>query len=227
VIKTIYLATRNPSTTPEEFVQNWKQHAVLAASFPSINNSYLGVIQCRSIAGYPGLEGDKHYDGGNILTLKSLLAAVEVYDDPNIERLLTDERRVFGAYVSESSMTVHESVLVDLPIDRIVLLEFVRRGPDTGPEDFLRGWTGAFARHFTATPTFGQSVGRYVHDHVILPTPTGYDFDGISETWLERAEDAPALVEQSDASRAAVGGDRFDVGMRLLLEVSHAFPRAR
>ena len=49
MIKTIYLAKRNPATSYDEFVVNWRQHAVLSGSFPEVGRRFDSVIQCKRV----------------------------------------------------------------------------------------------------------------------------------------------------------------------------------
>ena len=73
-IKMIYLAKRNPATTHAQFLENWKQHSALAGSFPRIRERFLQVAQCSRIQDDSVLpEATHHYDGLNLLTMRSLL----------------------------------------------------------------------------------------------------------------------------------------------------------
>jgi hypothetical protein len=223
MIKTIYLARRNPETTHEEFLANWRQHAVLAGSVPSVGRRFTAVVQCRRLRGPDGERLAAGYDGANLLSLTSLLESVDVYDQAGIDTLRTDELRVFDDYVSESSITVHESVLRDQPIGAVVLLEFVRRRPGVSPADFIRAWTGAYARTLLAADAFTAAAGRYVHNHVILPTPPGHDYDGFSETWFAQPEDATAFLAAVEDQPELRSPEGFEIPLRALLQVSHAW----
>jgi len=225
MIKSIYLAKRNPNTTYEEFMENWRQHAVLSGSFPDVGKYFDGVVQCKRIQDLeiPGLSTE--YDGANILTLTSLLGAVEVHDQEGIETLRKDEKRVFADYVIDTSMTVHETVVQDKPIGQFVLVEFARRNEGVTPQEFVKSWSGAYGRALVASEPFEKYVGRYVHNHVVLPSPPGYEFDGISETWFENLDDAKAFIEQSQGVRAEP--TLFDVPIRTLLEINHAWFRRK
>ncbi|HVW40013.1 MAG TPA: hypothetical protein VHC18_01555 [Amycolatopsis sp.] len=223
MIKTIYLAKRNPATTHEEFLRNWREHAALAGSFPAVGRNFLAVVQCKQIPGLdrPGLSTE--FDGANLLSLTSLLDSLEVYDQPGIETLLRDELRVFSGYVGESSITVHESVLAEKPLGSVVLLEFVRRRPEIGVADFVKAWTGSYARTLTGSKVFAAAAGRYVHNHVILPTPPGYDYSGVSETWFDSLDDATAFLDGVDEDPTLREPDGFEIGLRTLMDLNHAW----
>ncbi|CAN5274647.1 hypothetical protein BH09ACT10_BH09ACT10_30660 [soil metagenome] len=223
-VKTIYLAKRNPGTTYEEFQKNWADHAVLSGSFPDVGARFNAVVQVKRIVGLedePGLF--QEYDGANLLTLTSLADSIEVYDQEGIPTLRIDEKRVFDDYVSESSMTGVESVLNDVPLGKVVLLELVRRKPGTNMAQFVKAWSGVYARSVMATDAFTSKAGRYLHTHIILPTPPGYAYDGISETWFDSVDDALAYVREID--KVDLDDEGFDLGFRTMLDLNHAWIR--
>lgn len=222
MIKQVYFATRNPSTTHEEFLGNWKQHARLAGSFPSIVGRYAAVVQCRRTPQAAELPVDQVHDGANVLTYTDLLAAASTAEDPNMPTMLVDELRVFSAYVSESSLTAVEEVLRDGPVGQYLLLELATRAPDVSLPEFVSAWTGRFAPRYMASGAFANA-SRYVHNPVIFPTPPGYPYHGFAETWLESADAAEALIDASDEAYAALDTDAFSVGPRFLLQVNHAW----
>lgn len=222
MIKQVYFATRNPSTTHEEFLVNWKQHARLAGSFPSIVGRFAALVQCHQTPEAAGLEVDQAHDGANILTYRDLLSAATTDEDPNMPTMLVDELRVFSAYVSESTLTAVEEVLLAGPVGKFVLLELATRAPDVSVPEFVSAWTGRFAPRFMKSSAFAP-VSRYVHNPVIFPTPDAYPYDGFAETWVESAADVPALIEASDEAYAALDTDAFAVGPRFLLAAHHAW----
>ncbi len=227
MIKTIYLAKRNPSTSYEEFVANWRQHAVLSGSFPEVGRRFDSVIQCKRVrCDLPadlGLTQD--FDGANLLGLTSLFDAVDVYNQEGIPTLRADERRVFSDYVSESSMTGVEHVLADGERGQVVVLELVRRRPGTDLRSFLEAWTGAYARAVMSSAPFGAHVQRYVHNQVVLPTPPGWGYDGIAELWFGDIDGASAYLRDSRALAIAVPG--VQPGFATMLELSHVWIRRK
>ncbi|HVV31541.1 MAG TPA: hypothetical protein VHC41_11735 [Mycobacteriales bacterium] len=223
MIKQVYFAKRNPSTTHAQFLQNWKQHAALAGRFPSIVGRFTGVVQCRRTDEAASLDVDQDHDGVNILTCKDLLAASTVDDDPNIDTMLTDELRVFSRYVRESTITAVEDVLVRGPVGTLVLLELVTRRPGVTLPAFVSAWTGDYASRLMQSERFGDRVSRFVHNAVIFPTPPDYPYDGLAELWIDSAASAAELIQQSDAAHAATGDGAFDISRRLLLQVNHAW----
>ena len=105
MIKTIYLAKRNPATSYDEFVANWRQHAVLSGSFPEVGRRFDSVIQCKRVVSdlADDLGLTQEFDGANLLGLRSLFDAVDVYNQEGIPVLRTDEKlSCFGLRVRRS-----------------------------------------------------------------------------------------------------------------------------
>jgi hypothetical protein len=227
MIKTIYLAKRNPSTSYEEFVANWRQHAVLSGSFPEVGRRFDSVIQCKRVL--DDLDEDlgltQEFDGANLLGLTSLFDAVDVYNQEGIPALRTDEKRVFSDYVSESSMTGVEHVLLDGERGRVVVLELVRRRPGTDLRSFLLSWTGDYARAVMSSAPFGDHVRRYVHNQIVLPTPPGWGYDGIAELWFGHIASATSYLRRSRELGIAVPG--VQPGFATMLELSHVWIRRK
>ena len=227
MIKTIYLVKRNPGTTYDEFVANWQQHAVLSGSFPEVGRRFDSVIQCKRVPGQLdedlGLTQD--FDGANLLGLTSLFDAVDVYNQEGIPTLRADERRVFSDYVSESSMTAVEHVLLDGQRAQVVVLELVRRAPGTDLRSFLESWTGGYARAVMSSTAFSEYVQRYVHNLVVLPAPPGWGYDGIAEYWFRDVASASAYLRAARAAAAGVPG--VQPGFATMLELSHVWIRRR
>jgi hypothetical protein len=227
MIKTVYLAKRNPDTSYEEFVANWRQHAVLSGSFPEVGRRFESVIQCKRVLDDLGedLGLTQEFDGANLLGLTSLFDAVDVYNQEGIPTLQADEKRVFSDYVSESSMTGVEHVLLDGDRGQVVVLELVRRRPGSDLRSFLLSWTGDYARAVMSSAPFGACVRRYVHNQIVLPTPPGWGYDGIAELWFDDAGAAASYLRDSRALGIAVPG--IEPGFATMLELSHVWIRHR
>jgi hypothetical protein len=225
MVKTVYLARRNPDTTYEEFLRNWRHHAKLSAQFPSIVGSHTSVVQCARI---PDLHQDginQDFDGANLLGLRSLLHAVEVFDDPAREVLRPDERRVFSTYVQDTSLITLETVLSEKPIGKCVLLELVGRRDDLDQAGFIQAWTGRSARALMETTAFEESVGRFVHNFVVLPPPPGYEFDGIGELWFDDLAGAQRFLDSHDFKKHSQSQleDVAKSRVLLLLQTNHVW----
>lgn len=222
MIKSIYLARRNPDTSFAEFMENWAAHAVLSGSFPDVVRCFDAVVQVKRVVGleHPALSGD--YDGANILTLTGLQDAVDVHDRDGIATLRADEKRVFADYVADTSLTVHGDTIRAAPIGRAVLLDFARRRPGQTRVEFVKAW-GRFTRGLMAAPAF-PTEGHVCHNHVVMPPPPGYEYDAVGETWFESMEDAVTFV---DATTALYDEAMFDFGPRLVLDRNHVWFRRK
>jgi hypothetical protein len=225
MIKTIYLAKRNPGTTYEEFVENWRQHAVLSGSFPEVGKRFDSVIQCKRVQAELGAELGltQEFDGANLLGLRTLFDAVDVYNQEGIPTLRIDERRVFSDYVSESSLTGLEHVLLDGDGGNVVVLDLVGRRPGTDLRAFLLAWSGEYARSLMATEAFGRHVRRYVHNQIVLPSPPGWGYDGIAELWFDDVAAATAYLAETRDQQPVHPG--VTPGFATMLELSHVWVR--
>jgi len=186
-VKMIYLARRNPATTHEEFLANWRDHATLSGTFPELSAVFAGVTQCNVVQDpdlVPGASRD--YDGVNLLPVHSLLDAIELWDLPAARTtMLTDELRVFSTAVRAFTVYTVESVLADGPRTRHVALRFLRARPGLGGQEFVRRWSGQGASALLAAAD--GRIRRLVHNHVLLDRPAGYEYDGIEELWFDSA----------------------------------------
>jgi hypothetical protein len=227
MIKTIYLAKRNPSTSYDEFVANWRQHAVLSGSFPEVGRRFESVIQCKRVLGdlTDDLGLTQEFDGANLLGLRNLFDAIDVYNQEGIGTLRIDERRVFSDYVSESSLTGIEQVLQDGERGQVVVLDLVRRRPGTDLRAFLQAWTGDYAGAVMSGSPFGLHVRRYVHNQIVLPTPPGWGYDGIAELWFDDIASASSYLRDSRKAGVTVPG--VEPGFTTMLELSHVWIRRR
>jgi hypothetical protein len=225
MVKTVYLARRNPDTSYEEFLRNWRHHAKLSGTFPAIVEAHSSVVQCARI---PGLEQsgiNQDFDGANLLGLRNLYLALQVFDDPARDVLRADELRVFSTYVQDTSLITIETVLSDKPIGKCVLLELVAKRDDLDKASFVKSWTGHSAQALMNSEAFTASAGRLVHNHVIVPPPAGYEFDGVGEVWFDDVANAQQFLDSddfttySDSLLESVAASR----VLLLLQTNHVW----
>ncbi len=225
MIKTIYLAARNPDTTPDQFLKNWKEHAELSAAFPSIHDVYMGIAQCVSVPDLGRPELSTRYDGVNLLPVRGVVDAVEVYDDPNIQVMLADELRVFANHVADTTLITFETVVQDGPISEIVLLEFVQRGPEISQVNFVKFWMGARARRLQSAEHFRDSVRRYVNDLVIVEPPEAVPYGGVSELWFDDIDQALAFIDDRESGPCSMDDVGLTVAFRSLFRTSLVWSR--
>jgi hypothetical protein len=225
VIKTIYLAARNPDTSADQFLKNWKEHAELSAAFPSIHDVYMGIAQCVPVPDLGRPDLSTRYDGVNLLPVRGIVDALEVYDDPNIQVMLADELRVFANHVADTTLITFETVVRDGPISEIVLLEFVQRRPGVSQTDFTKFWMGARARRLQSAERFRNTVRRYVNDLVIVEPPEAVPYDGVSELWFDDAEQALAFIDDGEPDPSSMDDVGLTVAFRSLFRTNLVWSR--
>lgn len=93
MLKWIYVANRNRSTSRAEFIENWKQHAALSESFAEITSTFSRNTQAVNVTDESHTGPDASFDGVCLLDLTSLRAAPTVYSPPGIAQMEKDEAR--------------------------------------------------------------------------------------------------------------------------------------
>lgn len=180
--KMIYLARRNPALRADQFSQAWREHSALGAGCTNVRDKVLSVMQCsRVLDGSPLPGAATDYDGVNLLALRDLQAATDIWNDPETLAIMRpDEPRVFSTYVRHFSLVCRERVLQDQPRGSCCVVGFFKHR------------TGQTSQTLTAAALPG--AGRTVLNDVHLPPPDGYDFDVIAEWWYASPESARAAL---------------------------------
>lgn len=185
--KMIYLARRNPALAEGDFAQAWREHSALGRQCRNVQDKVLGVTQCTRIMGSSPSGANNDYDGVNLLQLRDLGVASDIWNDPETRAIMRpDEPRVFDRYVRDFTLVAHEQVLTDLPPGNALLVGFVRRVPGLAPAEFVEG--------LAKLPTPWPQTGRVVLNVVEPERPVGYDFDAIVEWWFQDAEALDAAI---------------------------------
>jgi hypothetical protein len=179
--KMIYLARRNPALAEGDFAQAWREHSALGRQCRNVQDKVLGVTQCTRIMGGSPSGANTDYDGVNLLQLRDLGVASDIWNDPETRAIMRpDEPRVFDRYVRDFTLVTHEQVLTELPPGDAVLVGFMRRVPGLAQAEFVEG--------LTKLTTPWPQTGRVVLNVVEPERPVGYDFDAIIEWWFQDAE---------------------------------------
>jgi hypothetical protein len=191
----IYLARRNPALAPEQFPQAWREHSSLGAGCTNVRDKIVSVAQCSRILEGAALPGAADgYDGVNLLVLRDLQAASDIWNDAETLAIMRpDEPRVFSTYVRDFTLVCEEQPLRDVPRGTTCLVGFLRRSVAVATVDWQQGMALAAA---SLTSGVFAAARRVVHNAVHLPPPPGYEYDSIVEWWF----DSP------DAVRTAFGG---------------------
>ena len=187
----IYLVSRNPALSAEEFRREWRKHAKLAAQFPAVSAPYTRIAQClnaRSPQVWPGSSQD--FDGLNLLDVTSLQAVRSIWKLPEvIETMVPDERRVFSDCVENTSLLALAEVLHDGPQGTVGVLELVRRSDNLTAEAFTQNLRDCERASSVA------DRGRLVLNQVQGTPPTAFSYDAIIERWLSGPEEARELAQ--------------------------------
>ncbi len=230
--KMIYLARRNTALAADAFPQAWREHSALGHQCRNVQDKVLGVTQCarlREGGEDGGLRGaSRDYDGVNLLRLRDLQVATDLWDDPETLAIMRpDEPRVFSGYVRDFTLVCRERVLRDAPRSGVAVFAFLRRSAGVAKADFDAAWADAPAESWLAAPALSGAL-RVVHNAVVQPPPAGYEYDGIAEWWFASAESARAAFSGSDIraqlppARAAIAD--FGCALFMFTHVTHSRP---
>ncbi len=208
-IKMIYLAKRNPALAPEDFPQAWREHSALGAKCTNVRDKVVSVRQCSRVLAHPPLQGfSSTYDGVNLLTVKSLAAAHDIWSDPETLAVMRpDEPRVFSTYVRNFTLICEETSVDERagairvnPLGKCVVVGFLRE--------------------FGASPSFTFPHARAVVLNRVCETPPpGYAYEVILEAWYE---DPVQATQALQGTSHAMLGEADCVWM--LTTVTHSRP---
>lgn len=231
--KMIYLARRNPTLAAEDFPQAWREHAALGRQCRNVQDKILGVAQCarlREMDEYGGLRGTSaDYDGVNLLQLRDLAVATDIWDDPETRAIMRpDEPRVFSTYVREFSLACAEHVLRQGQPTPVVLFGFLRRASVLTSHEFHAAWANSPAPECWLESPALDMVQRVVHNQVVMQPPPDYEFDGIAEWWFTNADSARQAMAGSSVRqqlpRAYSDMVNLEHSVFILTHVTHRRP---
>ena len=211
--KMYYLARRNPSVAPEDWPRHWRTHPKFVSQFPMIGGRIEKIFYNARIY-RPTLDGasvdlpqvSTEYDG--VAVVSSPKDTLGIRDTPSDiqEKILEDERRVFGDYTRNSASFGKEALVLGGAQGKAVIVRFMRRKPGTSPEEFNSEW--AKLADIAEQAVRDGKIVRYVHVAPSEPYNSGHEYDGISEAWFASPENAtraltdPQLAPLFDAQGA-------------------------
>lgn len=226
--KMVYLARRNPGLAAAEFPQAWREHSALGARCTNVRDKVLSVTQCSRVLEPPPLRGAADdYDGVNLLALRDLQAAADIWSDPETLTIMRpDEPRVFATYVRDFTLVCEERPLRDNPRTTTALIGFLRRSTGRTGADWQR-WMQSEAAAVLAGGVFA-TARRVVHDEVCRPPPPGYEYDSVLEWWFDSTAAARAAFGGRDVRDALVatqaGGADLQRSVFVFAQVTHSRP---
>lgn len=203
MFKSIYLARRNPSLTPEQFRERWKQHSALTGTTQRIRPYFTQVVQCARFEGTGPVEATADYDGANLLGLVDRAGGYGVFDEPEArEIMLPDELLTFSGPIQDCTLVTREHVCKPGGFSRYLVLRFLKFRGDGDHEALFGQWCEDQASRDGEGPG-AELVHRSVADLVVEPAPAAVDYDLVSETWFA---DPAALAShaQNGVARAAL-----------------------
>lgn len=209
--KMIYLAKRNPALAADEFSQAWREHAALGKQCTNVQDKVLGVQQCSRVRSAGAEDGalagaSVDYDGVNLLQLRDLDVASDIWDDPETLAIMRpDEPRVFSTYVRDFTLVCGERVLLDAPPSAVVVFGFLRRNATISKSAFDAAWIEGPTEAWLSSPTL-KTARRVVHNQVVQTPPEGYEFDGVAEWWFDSADAARAAFADSRSAAPTTAG---------------------
>ena len=216
--KMIYLARRNPTLRADQFSQAWREHSALGAGCTNVRDKVLSVMQCSRVLDGASLSGAAtDYDGVNLLALRDLQAATDIWNDPETLAIMRpDEPRVFSTYVRHFSLVCRERVLRDLPRGSCCVLGFLKRRAGQA--------TQGLSAEIAALPGADRIVWNDVH----LPPPDGYDYDAIAEWWYASPDAARMALDAQNLRQQFTGSLRASVDAQrsvfMFTQVTHSRP---
>lgn len=234
--KLIYLARRNPAVSTADWPRTWRSHAVFASQFPAIGAQISSLFYCSRIYA-PEVEGaqveprevSQDHDGVAIVASPSAESLGGRITPEDRARIDADERRVFAELTPNFSFHACETLVEGATHGLAAVVRFLARQGDDDVESFLARLNGAYAEEATrANRVFGE-VSRYVHNELTEPSPAGYAFDAITETWF--ASEAAAVRSFSDPAFAPANAELHSLCdathcVTMLTRVIHRWPRA-
>ncbi len=227
--KMVYLARRNPALAAAEFPQAWREHSALGARCTNVRDKVLSVAQCSRVLEPPPLRGAADdYDGVNLLALRDLQAAADIWSDPETLAIMRpDEPRVFATYVRDFTLVCEERPLRDSPRTTTALIGFLRRNAGRTGADWQRWMQSEAAATALGGGAFA-TARRVVHDEVCRPPPPGYEYDSVVEWWFDSAAAARAAFGGRDVRDALVatlaGGADLQRSVFVFAQVTHSRP---
>jgi len=189
VTKLIYIPTRNPKLSKEEFPERWRQHSMLGATVPVLRPHFQQVAQCLNNHDRTVIpDANLSYDGINILTMTYPGAAADVFQHDAVHQVMfPDELETFSTYVRHFSLFADEEVVNEGKMRASCLVSCLKRKPEIDAERFKAGLSQAL------TELTGDTNRRCVINHVTDRQPD-YNYDAVIELWFDGDADLSSFA---------------------------------
>jgi hypothetical protein len=231
--KAIYLALRNPTIPLDDWPRTWRSHPRFVSQFPAASArverlEYCSRVRQPTLQGQPvnSSELSQIFDGVALVasadeSLHRSTAPAEIQ-----AKIHEDERRVFSDVVNKSMVRGRETLVIGNAPGQVAIVRFLRRKAGFSRETFDEAWAAQAeqAKRFLSD----CKIVRYVHTAILVPSPPGFEFDGVSETWFECVEDATRSLVDPHLAHIPLGFSDFcdvNCGVTVLGEVIYRLPR--
>jgi hypothetical protein len=205
-----YMARRGPTVSAEGFPQRWIEHFALYKNFDAVQETpftsgrYLLVDHQLS----DGRVDTTPFDAVCIMTLEDVALLGASHGNTEMIRVMkADEEIVFGGNIDPATCLGERRTLVEGKRRSHAVILLRQRRPDVTPEAFNKAWL-AHIDKLLALPAIEGRPRLTAHTAVEQVRSPEYAYDGMTEIWLETAEDAKAVVDavlgQSEAEAAFV-----------------------
>ena len=233
--KVVYLAKRNPSVKAEDWPRAWRSHAAYAGQFPVIWADFSSIYYCARVL-QPSIDGAlfeppeaaRDYDGVALVSSPTADGLPREMPPEVAPKIDADELRVFSTYVRNFSFRCKEVVVHGAAPEKAAVIRLLARKTGLSHEEFLGHLNGSYADSAKRAADASGKVVRYVHNQVLEDPPTGYRFDGVTETWFAQTEDATASFVDSALAPVAKELGAFcdlDRSVTMLTSVILRWPR--
>lgn len=200
--KLVYLARRARTVSREDWPRNWRSHAVFASQFPAMEANISWLRYCNRID-QPSIDGEAvelpqlsaNHDGVAVAASPSFTGIKGGGFSPEDQaRIDEDERRVFDMLTPNFTYFATETVVKDGPLGKAALFHFLPRAPDMPKEDFAEFYRNEHPAKASRATAGITGLTRAVLNHPLHDPLPLFPFDGISEYWFEKADDAARAV---------------------------------
>jgi hypothetical protein len=192
-----YMARRGPTVSAEGFPQRWIEHFALYKNFeaptetPFTSGRYLLVDHELS----DGCVDTTPFDAVCIMTLEDVTLLGKLRGNTEMIRALkADEEVVFGGNIDPATCLGERRTLVEGKRRGHAAILLRQRRPEVTPEAFTQAWLGHMDR-LLALPAIAGRLRLTAHTAVETVRSAEYAYDGMTEIWLESADDVKAVID--------------------------------
>jgi hypothetical protein len=235
--KLLYLASRNPAVSIEDWPRTWRSHAVYVSQFPAMETELCSLFYCCRIVG-PALEGEpvhlptvsSGHEGVAVVTSPKLSNLTESLVSPEDQlKVEADELRVFGQRVHGNiAFTCTESLVRPGTQGKAAVFRFLKAKDGVSRSEFNRAWE-EHSRTERQILSRVNGAGLAARNELVRDPPAALPFDGIAETWFATSDDAVrSLIDGSQNEIVDSLAEFCDVDrtITMLTRVCHSWQQA-